>query len=59
MRFSKALIFGLSLAALTGVSFAGEDSTHRLHCTGQNYWDVGAAALDPVKSDCGAVSPLY
>ena len=56
MRFIKCLIFGLSLATLAGVSFAGEDSTHRLHCTGQNYWDVGLVAFDPVKSDCGSDS---
>ena len=39
MRLVKALIFGLSLCAMAGAAFAGEDSTHRFHCTGMTYYD--------------------
>ena len=58
MRLIKALIFGLTLAA-AGASFAGEDSTDKLHCSGQSMWDAGYSSLSPAASDCGAISPSY
>ena len=54
MRFIKALIFGLSLAAATGAGIAGEDSTHRYGCTGANFWDGDLATFHRSFSDCGA-----
>ena len=56
MKLVKALIFGLSLSALTGVVFAGEDSTHRMHCTGVTFYDnpSGLQSFDQSKADCGS-----
>jgi hypothetical protein len=56
MRFIKVLIFGLSLGAMTGAVFAGEDSTHRFHCTGVTYYDnpSGLQSFDQSKADCGS-----
>ena len=52
----KALIFGLSLGALAGAAFAGEDSTHRYHCTGVTYYDHpgGPMTFDQSMTECGA-----
>jgi hypothetical protein len=54
MRWFSALLFALSLAALNAV--AGEDSTHKLHCTGANFYDsaVGLQNFNPAMSDCDA-----
>jgi hypothetical protein len=55
MRLVKALIFGLSLGAMGGPAFAGEDSTHRLHCTGPAYYDLATLQnFDQSKTECGA-----
>jgi len=55
MRLVKALIFGLSLGAMGGLAFAGEDSTHRLHCTGPTYYDLATLQnFDQSKTECGA-----
>ena len=56
MKLVKALIFGLSLSALTGAVFAGEDSTHRMHCTGVTFYDnpSGLQSFDQSKADCGS-----
>ena len=56
MRLVKALIFGLSLSALAGLAFAGEDSTHRMHCTGVTFYDnpSGLQNFDQSKADCGS-----
>jgi len=56
MRLVKALIFGLSLSAMAGAVFAGEDSTHRLHCTGMTFYDnpAGLQNFDQSKAECGA-----
>ncbi len=37
MRWLSALLFALSLAALNAA--AGEDSTHKWHCTGANFYE--------------------
>ena len=51
----SALLFGLTLVAL-GNAVAGEDSTHKWHCTGANYYDstVGLQTFNPAMSDCDA-----
>ncbi len=54
MRWLKALIIGLSLSALAGSVFAGEDTTYREHCTGKAFWEKGVVNFDPVKSECGS-----
>jgi hypothetical protein len=54
MRWFKALIFGVSVAALSGAAIAGEDSTHRLHCTGQSFEAIGLQNFNPAMSDCDA-----
>ena len=54
MRWFSALLFALSLIALNAV--AGEDSTHKWHCTGANYYDTasGLQSFNPALSDCDA-----
>lgn len=56
MRFIKVLIFGFSLSAMAGLAFAGEDSTHKWHCTGANYYDTtsGLQNFNPAYAECGA-----
>jgi hypothetical protein len=50
----KALIFTILLAAMSGAAVAGEDSTHRLHCTGQSFEAIGLQNFNPAMSDCDA-----
>ncbi|HEX9431578.1 MAG TPA: hypothetical protein VF936_02205 [Burkholderiales bacterium] len=52
MKWFKALIFGISLFAMGSAVIAGEDSTHRVHCTGQSFSDIGLQNFDPAKADC-------
>jgi hypothetical protein len=56
MRLVKVLIFGLSLSAVAGLGFAGEDTTHKWHCTGVNYYDnnTGLQNFNPAYAECGA-----
>ena len=57
MRLLKSLIFGFCVSALTGTAaIAGEDSTHKWHCTGQNYYDTtsGLQNFNPAYAECGA-----
>ena len=54
MRWLSALLFGLTLVAL-GNAMAGEDSTHKWHCTGANYYDTASLQnFNPAMSDCDA-----
>jgi len=55
MRWLSALLFGLTLVAL-GNAMAGEDSTHKWHCTGANYYDTAVSLqnFNPAMSDCDA-----
>ena len=54
MRWFKVLIFGISLVAMSGAAVAGEDSTHRLRCTGADFSAIpgGLQNFNPVASDC-------
>jgi hypothetical protein len=56
MRLVKALIFGLSLSAMAGWAVAGEDSTHRYHCTGLTFYDHpgGPQTFDQSLAECGS-----
>ena len=46
MRLSKSMLCGISALALaTGAAFAGEDSTHRWHGTGSEYYQDGGLLL--------------
>jgi hypothetical protein len=56
MQFAKPLIFALALGVLTGAAFAGEDSTHRYHCTGLTFYEHpgGPATFDQSLTECGA-----
>ena len=56
MRLLKSLIFGFCVSALAGTAaIAGEDSTHRLHCTGPTYYDLATLQnFDQSKTECGA-----
>ena len=49
MGILKALVFALSLGAIAGAVYAGEDTTYRDHCVGQAYWEQssGLATFDP------------
>jgi len=54
MRWFNALIFGISVMAMGHAVIAGEDSTHRLRCTGVDFSAIpgGLQNFDPTKSDC-------
>jgi hypothetical protein len=56
MRILKALIFVVSFSAFAGSVFAGEDSTHRMHCTGTTFYDnpAGMQTFDQSQAECGA-----
>ena len=56
MRLVKVLIFWLSLSAMAGAAFAGEDSTHRMHCTGVTFYDNPSSLqnFDQSKTECGS-----
>ena len=46
----------LRRGAFAGSVFAGEDSTHRMHCTGTTFYDnpAGMQAFDQSQAECGA-----
>src|SRR5258708_27674475 len=53
----KALIFAISLVAMSGAAVSGENSTHRLHCTGQSFEAIGLQNFNPAMSDFDAPLP--